>query len=455
MAGTKIQKEMTELVENFIGLWNRYYTLYLEGISTQDITSEKENEFLKFQGTMVEQLAKLLELDKGRRFDVHDMVMAVINEVVSLDLYTRMSEFQIKRVKKQWQEAIDELEKLYRFCETYDLKVDKVEKITEVKRKNPYWDPTSGSMREVLSRLTVAPVTFFQGIKTGLRPENMGSFIFLTFFIPFVIILTIVFMVNFNTVKIIGRNVCVEAGLLASDETGFVPGLMIAAAVFAGLLVIALVLSIVLFLLHYLLSLFMHLGFRLTGGKEKYRETYKVVTYGAAPVVAVITAPYTVILQIIGASKVHKYPYALAAIGWIMGMTLLVAVLFTAAGAAFYFTGNVPPVGEYAYVLDDQTPLLDKHLDEARTLYEGAWLALSDPDNPEVKTVRKSKKGKINRFDVYEVEYKDKEYYVEEEMIELRNFSWGGMPTYILERTGHSIGAARRFLNKLIEKYKE
>ena len=117
MAKTKLQKELTGVVENFIGLWNRYYSLYLEGVSKQDITSEKENEFLKFQGTMVEQLVNVLELDPRPRFDVHDKVMTVIHDVVSLDLYTKMSEFQVTRTKQQWQEAMEELktaEKLYR-----------------------------------------------------------------------------------------------------------------------------------------------------------------------------------------------------------------------------------------------------------------------------------------------------------------------------------------------------
>jgi len=77
MATTKIQKEMTGIVQNFISLWNRYYTLYLENVSRQEITSEKENEFLKFQGTIVEQLVGVLELDAMSRFDIHDKVMSV------------------------------------------------------------------------------------------------------------------------------------------------------------------------------------------------------------------------------------------------------------------------------------------------------------------------------------------------------------------------------------------
>jgi hypothetical protein len=452
MAKTQIQKSMTDVVENFIGLWNRYYTLYLEGTSQQDITSEKENEFLKFQGTMVEQLVNLLELDPKPRFDVHDKVMAVIHDVVSLDLYTKMSEFQVNRAKQQWQEAMDELNKLYRFCETYDPKIDKVQKITEVRRKNPFWDPTHGGMRDVVSRLAVAPVTFFQGLKTGVAAEKINRFIFLTLLIPTVIVLTIVFMANFETVKIIGRNVCIEAGLLSSDETGFIPGLIIAAVVFAGLLLISLLFSAVLLLLHYLFAVFMHAGFKITGAKNDYRETYKAVAYGTTPIVAVVTTPYAIVLQVIGASKVHKYPYALAAIGWIVGVVLFTAVLLAGAGAAFYFTGNVPPVGEYVYVLEDDTSLMDRRFDPEHTVNEGDWLLLSELEEKNI-TVRKE--GKVKTYEVYEVEYDDEDYYVEYDSVEIREFSWGGMPAYVFERMRLSVHQARRFLNRVIEKYSE
>ena len=142
-------------------------------------------------------------------------------------------------MKRMWHEAMSELEKLYRFCDTYDPKIDKKEKITDVKRRNPYWDPTAGSIRDVLTRIVVAPKTFFQGQKTGIPAERIGTFIFLTFFIPMLIIFAIIFMMNFDTAKIVGRNVVIEAGLISSDETGFFPGILIAATIFLGLVIVS------------------------------------------------------------------------------------------------------------------------------------------------------------------------------------------------------------------------
>ena len=444
MANTRIQKQMTELVGNFIGLWNRYYTLYLEGISQQDITSEKENEFLKFQGTMVEQLVKVLEFDPKPRFNVHDRVMTVIHDVVSLDLYIKMSEFQIKRTKQQWQDAMNELEKLYRFCDTYDPKIDKVKRITEVKRVNPFWDPTSGGMRSTLRRIAVAPVTFFQGLKPGYPPEGIGRFIFLTFFIPAVVLLVIIFIANFETVKIIGTNVCIEAKLLTEGESGLVPSLIRAAAVFMGLMVIALILSTILSLLLNVFSTFMHIGFKITGGKGNYQDTYKTVGYGIAPFITLIIAPYIVILQIIGASKTHRYPFPLAIIGWIIGVVLFTVIVFTVAGAALYFTDNVPAAGEYAYVIEDDTDIMSSILIPKHTVNRGEWL-------PFIKEKTARKEGVSH--DVYEIKYKDGEWLVEQDEVEIRTFSWTSMPMYIIDRAGISIHSARRFLNRIIEKY--
>ena len=448
MATTKIQKELTEVVENFIGLWNRYYTQYLEGISPEDITGEKENELLKFQGTMVEQLVLVLEIDEQRRFDIHDKAMSVINEVVSLDLYTKMSEFQISRVKRNWQEAMDELEKFYRFCDTYDPKIDKVQKISEVKKKNPFWDPTSGGMRGALARLVVSPVVFFQGLKLGVKPEGMGTFIFLTFFVPSVIILGIVFLMNFALVKAVGRNSLIESGLLSSGEEGFVPTLMIAGAVFLGLLLIALAVTVVLLILHLVIQFFLHLGFKIAGAKEGYLETQKAVVYGTAPFIAVVTIPYAAVLQVIGSSKLHGYHYFLAAVGWLMGIILFLAVGFGIATAVFYFTGNLP-TGEYLYVMEE-TPLLSSggH-EEMHTAHAGDWFSDFKEDK---KTIRISRTDSI---EAYRVTYEDKDYYIAASHVDKREFSLAGIPSFIIGKGLAGIGRARGFLDGLIEQYSE
>jgi len=449
MATTGIQRRLTGVVENFIGLWNRYYTQYLEGIAPEDITGDKENELLKFQGTMVEQLVPVLEIDEHQRFDIHDKVMSVINEVISLDLYTKMSEFQIKRVKNNWQDAMDELEKFYRFCDTYDPKIDKVRKITEVKKKNPFWDPTSGGMRGALARLTVSPVTFFQGLKSGVLPEGMGRFVFLTFYIPTVIIMAIVFLVNFEKAKAIGNNILIEAGFLTEGEAGLFPGLMIAATVFVGLLLIALTITIVFLILHYVIQFFLHIGFKLTGGKEDFTETQKAVTYGAAPFITAVTTPYAAILQIIGAAKVHRYPYFLAILGWIIGIALFTVAAFGVTASVFHFTGNLPS-GEYLYVTSDTTLYTTLQREEAHSVKESEWF-----------TEYEKKKGSITvgsgrdrrEIDAYKVTYNDKDYYVDRDDVDEREFTLPKIPAYIIGRGVVALRKAQDFLNGVVEEY--
>jgi hypothetical protein len=454
MATTKVQKEMTGAVQSFIGLWNRYYTLYLENVQKHDITGEKENEFLKFQGTVVEELVPILELDEKSRFDIHDRVMTVVNEIVSLDSLMRMSEFQINRTKHQWQEAMEELEKLYRFCDIYDSKIDKVQRIAEVKKKNPYWDPTAGGLREVLSRIAVAPVTFFQGLKAGIITGGIGSFLFLTFFIPVIVISTIVFMVNFGIVKSISKNIVVEAGLLSSDESGFIPNIIIAFAIIVGLAIIALALTLVLIVLHHIFTWFLHLGFKLTGAKEPYNETYKAVTYATAPFVAAVTAPYAFVLQIIGASKVHRYPYVLAGIGWLIGAILYLLLIFAVLGATFFAAGVVPPMGaKYALVNTREAPLfygLEK--EEESSAIRGTYLLLSDAKG-EPKTLVVGRKANRQKKEVLEVKYEDKTYYVEADNVKIVEFSATKMPRFIIDKSSYYIGKGQKFITEKIEEY--
>lgn len=437
MAKTVIQKEMTDEVENFIGLWNRYYTLYIEGTSKQDITLEKENEFLKFQGTMVEQLVKVLEIEGGR-FDVHDKVMAVINDVLSLEYYMKMSEFQTNRLKKQWQEALEELEKLYRFCDTYDPKMDKVKRIVEVKRKNPYWDPTVGGMGAVLGRLVAAPITFFEGIKPGVIGERMGSFSFFLFFIPTVIIFGTLAIANFAKARVLGEIVCIELGIVHSSDTGLAPGLLTAVVTIGGFMLICFLLTLVVLILHHLFTLFMHIGFKITGAKEDYGETYKVVTYGSAPLIAIITAPYALFLHIVGASKVHKYHFALAAIGWILGIIFFAVVILGVTGLTFYLIGGVRAGENYLYLREDVTFGTG---DEKQKYYEGAVFAEYE------KTKKKKKPYKVKEGDTTRLFEKGQVKEVE--------FVWADMPSYMVDRARYYVSMGRKYLDETVEEFEE
>ncbi len=342
------QKRWLETVHDFIGLWDRFDTLYLQGISLEEVTEEREDEFLQFEGTVVEQLVKVGEVERGR-FGLHDLVMAVVHEALSLRHLARQSDFQRRRLRQHWTEAADALSKLYRFCETYTPKVEKTTRLEEVRRINPFWDPAGGGFQATLTKIALGPVTFFAGLRPG-RDERSGWFLFKIAIIPSLLVFLVLAIVHLSTVQQMAYNFTLETGLLDTNE-GFVPKLMIHVFALLGVALLALVTSAVLMLLAVLHSGTLHVAFKLFGGKQDFQMSRKITVYGGAPVVAIVTAPYAIVLQMIGAAKAQKLPPVLAVLGWLVGTALLAALVLGVMFAAYHFTGQIPKEGRYVEIV--------------------------------------------------------------------------------------------------------
>lgn len=341
------QKQWLETAHDFIGLWDRFDTLYLQGILLEEVTEEREDEFLQFEGTMVEQLVKVGEVERGR-FSLHDLVMAVVHEALSLRHLARQSDFQRRRLRQHWTEAADALSKLYRFCETYTPKVEKTTRLEEVRRLNPFWDPAGGGFQATLTKIAVGPATFFSGLRPG-RDEKSGWFLFKIVIIPSLLVFLVLAISHLSTVQQMAYNFTLETGLLDTNE-GFVPKLMIHVFALLGVALLALVTSAVLMVLSVLHAGTLHVAFKLFGGKQDFQMSRKITVYGGAPVVAIVTAPYAIVLQMIGAAKTQKLPPVLAVLAWLVGTALLAALVLGVMFVAYHFTGQIPEGGRYVEV---------------------------------------------------------------------------------------------------------
>jgi hypothetical protein len=341
------QRKWLETLRDFTGLWDRFDTLYLQGITLDEVTEEREDEFLQFQGAMVEQLVKVGTIDHGR-FDVHDLVMAVIHDAPSLGHLARQSDFQRRRLRQSWGEASQALSKLSRFCETYTPKLDKTSRLQEVRRANPFWDPAGGGFQATLTKLAIGPVTFFAGLRPS-RDEKANWFLFKILIIPLILVFLVLAIANLETVQQMARNFGETSGLLPEAE-GFVPKLLIHAFALVGVLILALVATVVLMILALLHEMTLHAVFKIFGGKSDFKMTRRIVIYGAAPIVAIITAPYAIVLQMIGANKAQKIPPVLAPFAWLIGTALLVVLVLAILFAVYHFTGQIPSPGEYVQV---------------------------------------------------------------------------------------------------------
>ncbi len=425
------QKQWLETVQDFIGLWDRFDTLYLEGITLDAVTEEREDEFLQFQGAMVEQLVKVTEIDR-QRFDVHDMVMAVIHDARSLHHIARESDFQRGRLRQRWTEASEALSKLYRFCETYTRKLDKATRLQELRRINPFWDPAGGGFQATLTKLTIGPVTFFAGLRPG-RDEKINWFLFKIVIIPLLLVFLALAIGNLGTVQQMARNFGETSGLLPDPE-GFVPKLIIHFFALLGVLILALVASVVLMVLAFLHAGTLHVAFKLLGGKEDLQITHKIVVYGAAPIVAIITAPYAIVLQIIGAHKTQKVPPVLAPFAWLIGTALLAVLVLGILFATYHFTGQIPKEGQYVEVTTigattyERAGLSTTRVRSGQEIASGLRL--------EYKGETRKKVGKRKKpTDFYRVILDGEETLLQQEDGVVKEFRRSQLPKYLLELT--------------------
>jgi hypothetical protein len=342
------QRRWIETVRDFTGLWDRFDTLYLQGITLDEVTEEKEDEFLQFQGAMVEQLVKVDEID-NRRFDVHDLAMAVIHDALSLGHIARQSDFQRRRLHQRWGEAAEALSKLVHFCETYTPKLDKTTRLEQVRRINPFWDPTGGGFQATLVKILIGPVTFFAGMRPG-REDKSDWFLFKIVIIPSLLVFLVLAIANLSAVQQMARYFGENTGVLVSDEGGWVPKLVVHLFALLGVAILGFVTALVLIALANLHAAMLHAAFKLFGGQENLAMTRKIAIYGGAPIIAVVTAPYAIVLQIIGAHKTQKIPIVFAVLSWLVGTALFAALVLGALFVVYHFTGQIPEEGRYVEV---------------------------------------------------------------------------------------------------------
>jgi hypothetical protein len=439
------QKCWLETVQDFIGLWDRFDALYLRGITADEVTDSREDEYLQFQGAMVEQLVKVVEVEHNK-FDVHDLVMAVIHDAPSLRILSRQSEFQRKRLRQHWTEASDALSKLQRWCETYSPKLDRASRLQQVRRLNPFWDPAGGGFTATLLKLVIGPVTFFQGLRPG--PDKKANwFLFKVLIIPLLIFFLILAIVHLEPVQQMATNFGETSGLLPERE-GVVPKLLIHIFALVGIVILSLVAAAVLMLLAFLHVFTVHLMARLFGTKQNIGMTHKVIAYGAAPIVAIVTVPYAIVLQIIGAWKTLKIPPGLAPGAWLFGTVLAVLIVFGALFGTYYFTGQIPDPGQYVRVTAIGARAYERAGLGTNRVKPGDEIPSGTRLEYKGETKRKTADGSVAEF--YKVTYQGNETLVPQEDGEIRQFQSSRIPLLVVELTCDKVSFVIRRLSREI-----
>ena len=425
-----IREQWLETVRDFIGLWDRFGTLYLDGITADEVTDAREDEFLEFQGAMVEQLVRVVEIERDR-FDVHGLVMSVIHDAPSLRYLSRQSEFQQRRLRQRWAETGEALVKLKNFCETYSAKLDKTSRLEAVRRLNPFWNPTEGSFQATLTKLAAGPVTFFAGLRPG-HEEKTNWFLLKVLIIPALIVFLALAIIHLGIVKQMSFNFGETSGLYP-DREGWAPQLLAFLFILLGIVILGLVTTVVLMVLALLHVGTLHAALKLFGGKADMRMTHKIVAYGDAALVAIITAPYLIVLQIIGAHKVHKVAPGLAPFAWVLGAAFLAVVVLAVMFAVYHFTDQIPPTGQlvevtkidaklYAYEAGGKTPLRP-----TQDIAAGAPL--------DYEGTAELPLGQGATASVYRVRYKGDKLYLPRTDGEIKEFRSSQIPVYMLELT--------------------
>jgi len=428
------QKSWLETVQDFVGLWGRFDALYLRGVTADEVTDSREDEYLQFQGAMVERLVKLVEVERNK-FDAHDLVMAVIHDASSLRVLSRQSEFQRKRLRQHWTETSEALSKLRRWCETYSPKLDKTTRLQEVRRLNPFWNPAGGGFTATLMKLVIGPVTFFQGLRRG-REKKTNWFLFKILIIPLLLVFLVLAIVHLETVQQMAANFGETSGLLPERE-GIVPKLLIHVFALGGVVILSLVGTVVLMLLAFLHVGTAHLVAKLFGGKEDIAMSHKIIVYGAAPVVAIVTAPYAIVLQVIGTYKTQKIPPALAPLAWLVGTVLALAIVFGALFGTYYFTGQIPDKGEYVQVTAIGATTYEPVRPRSRRVKAGKEIPSGVRLECKGETKKKITNGPVAEF--YEVVYQGNETLVRQQDGVIKEFRRSQIPLLVLELTREKV----------------
>ncbi|MBN1919336.1 MAG: hypothetical protein JW889_15645 [Verrucomicrobia bacterium] len=425
-----IREEWLGTVRDFIGLWDRFGMLYLDAIAPDEVTDAREDEFLEFQGAMVEQLVRVVEVERDR-FDLHGLTMSVIHDAPSLRYLARQSEFQQRRLRQRWAEVGEVLLKLRSYCETYSPRSDKTSRLELVRRANPFWNPTEGSFQATLTKLVVGPVTFFSGLRPG-RDEKTNRFLFKVVVIPALIVFLVLAIIHRDTVEQMAFNFGETSGLYP-DREDLVPKLMAYFFILLGIFLLGLVTSLVLMVLALLHAAMLHVAFKLFGGKANLTMTYKIVVYGSGALVAIITAPYLIVLQIIGANRVHRIAPVLAPFAWLIGTALLAGLVLAVMFGVYHFTGQIPEPGQFVKVTVIDATLYSPDPGGKTTLSPAEKVAAGVRLDYEETTERPVGQGA--KVEVYRVKHKGEVRYLPCTDGVLDEFRSKQLPVYMLRLT--------------------
>jgi len=409
-------------VEHFASLWERLLNLYLNKETFEDIGAAKEKEFLDLQGSIMEELAVVAELEEGR-FALVGEVTSVINESVSIRQLKDQSEFQVRRRKERGRQVAERITNLRRFVAERDSTAIRKEKELETRRARPFWDPEKEKFVAILGRIVATPAHFFSGVRPTGQARKANSFLLsLLSFVSAGCFITVTAF-NARVARAISYNFALESGILTSD-IGAGAKIITWLLVGVGVTVVSLAGAIAAAILAQVLAILMHVGFKIARGAGDSAASHKVVAFGLAPVLLLLFLPvvahfakmgvlpsfllavlpaaalcYIAFLHVIGFSKVHNAPAAAGVAGWLIGAVLFVVFVFASLFIWHASVKSLPPSsGEYVYVTGKKASMLRRN-QSALTLPKGKILKFLG-ENENFYNVRCDKdEGKIKKSD--------------------------------------------------------
>lgn len=445
-------------VEHFASIWDRLLNLYLNREAFEDISAAKENEFLALQGSIMQELAAVAELEEGR-FALVGEVTSVINESVSIRHLKDQSEFQIRRRKERGRQVAERIANLKSFIAERDSTAIRKEKEFEARRARPFWDPEKRKFAAILGRTLATPAHFFSGIRPTGQARKANSFLLSLLSLVSAGCFIIVTAFNSQVARGISYSFALESGILTSD-VGAGSKIIIWLLVCVGVTIVSLAGAIAAAILVQVLAILMHAGFKIAGGAGDSAASHKVVAFGLAPVLLLLFLPvvahfvqkgvlpsfllavlpaatlcYIAFLHVIGFSKVHTAPVTAGIAGWLIGAALFVVFVFASLFIWHASIERLPPSsGKYVYVSGKKVSMLRRN-QSALTLHKGKILKFLG-ENESFYNVRCEKdEGRIKKSDV-----------------QLRKGSVWSLPGFLVES---SLAQAESLIDKLSRKVRK
>jgi len=416
------RQQQVARVERFASLWERLVNLFLDKEEFDDVSTAKEEEFLSLQGSIMQELAAVAELEEGR-FALIDEVTSVINEAVSIRHMKGQSEFQARRRKERGRQVAELIEKVKRFVADRDSAALRKEREVEVRLSRPFWDPEKGKFQVILGRIVGSPVRFFSAMRVAGETRKANSF--LLTLLSILMLGCVVTIVAFNaaTARAISYNFTLESGILTDDGT-LAAKIIIWVFVLIGIVIVSLAGAIAAAILAQILTLLMHIGFKVAGAKADMVASHKVVVFGLTPLLLLILLPivgYMVkraevspllplmlpavtlccvaVLQVIGVAKVHSTSAAAGIIGWLIGFVLFAVVTLASLWVWHYSLDALPPTsGKYVFVTAMETHL-HKGKQRDRIFPKGEILTFIGEEGDFYKVRSGKEEGRIKKDD--------------------------------------------------------